>query len=96
MENTDVVVSTAKETVRLSAYESTTTGFAKLFSPEIKDLVVDRKELKLMFEAAHTGGIEIGKRVAYRNVALGSAVVLLAAPTVALLVVERFRPKKKN
>lgn len=96
MENNDVVVSAAKETVRLSAYEPTLSAFSKIFDPEVKDLVVERKEFNSILEATQKGGIKIGKRVAYRNVALGSAVVLLAAPTVALWVVERFRPKKKN
>lgn len=93
MENTDVVVSAAKDTVRLSANESTFTAFTKMYDTEIKDLVLERTEFNAMLVGAQNGGIKIGKRVAYRNVALGSAVVLLAAPTVALWVVERFQKK---
>ena len=96
MENTDDVVSAANDAVRLSANESTLAAFTKLYDTGIKDLVVERNEFNQMLEAAQNGGIKIGKRVAYRNVALGSAVVLLAAPAVTLWVVERFRPKKKN
>ena len=96
MENTDVVVSAANDAVRLSANDPMLTAFMKMYDTEIKDLVVERTEFNAMLEGAQNGGIKIGKRVAYRNVALGSAVVLLAAPTVALWVVERFRPKKKN
>jgi len=93
MENTDDVVSAANDAVRLSANESTLAAFTKLYDTGIKDLVVERNEFNQMLEAAQNGGIKIGKRVAYRNVALGSAVVLLAAPTVALWVVERFQRK---
>lgn len=93
MENTDVVGKVQVAT-RLSAYESSSTAFAKLRSPEIKDLVVDRKELNVILEGIQKGGIKIGKRVAYRNVALGSAVVL-AAPTVALWTLYYFQ-KKNN
>lgn len=95
MENTDVVVSAANDAVRLSANESTFTAFMKMYDTEIKDLVVERTEFNAMLLGAQNGGIKIGKRIAYRNVALGSAVVILAAPTVVQWVVERFQ-KKRN
>lgn len=92
MENTNVVEK-AQDAIRLSAYESSSTAFTKLFSPEIKELVVDRNELNLILEGAQKGGIKIGKRLAYLNVALGSAVVVLAASTVALWAFNRFQKK---
>lgn len=95
MENTDVVVSAAKDAVRLSANDSTFTAISKMCDTEIKDFVVERTEFNAILATAQRGGIRIGKRVAYRNVALGSAVVILAAPTVVQWVVERFQ-KKRN
>jgi len=96
MENTDDVVSAANDAVRLSANESTLAAFTKLYDTGIKDLVVERNEFNQMLEAAQNGGIKIGKRVAYRNVALGTAAVFLVAPAVAQWTLYYFQNKRNK
>lgn len=96
MENTNVVDKTM-DAVRLSVFEPASSVESKLFgASEIKDIVMDRNEFSLTLLGSHQSGVKVGKRIAYRNVALGTAAVFLAAPTVALWTFNHFQKKKKN
>ena len=95
MENTNVVDKTV-DAVRLSVFEPASSVESKLFgASEIKDIVMDRNEFTLTLSGSHRSGVKVGKRIAYRNVALGTAAVFLIAPAVAQWTLYHFQ-KKKN